>query len=45
MAPSASGNGYRLAGADGAVYAFGDAPFRGQVTTPLNQPVVAIANS
>ena len=31
MAPSADGNGYYLVGADGAIYAFGDATFLGRV--------------
>jgi hypothetical protein len=31
MAPSLDGNGYYMVGADGALYAFGDAPFLGRV--------------
>jgi hypothetical protein len=32
MAPSLDGDGYYLTGSDGAVYAFGDAPYLGRVT-------------
>jgi hypothetical protein len=31
MAPSLDGNGYYLMGMDGALYAFGDAPYLGRV--------------
>jgi hypothetical protein len=31
MAPSLDGNGYYLVGTDGALYAFGDAPYLGRV--------------
>ena len=39
-----SGNGYWLAGADGAVYAFGDAGYHGSMSgKPLNGRIVALA--
>jgi hypothetical protein len=31
MAPTADGNGYWLVAADGGIFAFGDAAFRGSV--------------
>ena len=56
MAADAAGAGYWLAAADGGVFAFGDAPFRGSLSkgtsskpgpgccTALNQPIVAISS-
>jgi hypothetical protein len=39
-----SGLGYWLASADGGVFAFGDAPYRGSAATvPLHAPIVGIA--
>jgi hypothetical protein len=38
-----AGGGYWVAAADGGVFAFGDAPFRGRPEGPLNQPVVGMA--
>jgi hypothetical protein len=41
VAPTVSGNGYWLAGSDGGVFSFGDAPFFGSAATlRLNQPIV-----
>ncbi len=41
-----SGSGYWLAGADGGVYAFGDAPFEGSLgALRLQGPVVGITNT
>jgi uncharacterized protein DUF3152 len=45
IAATPTGGGYWIAGADGGVFAFGDAPFRGRPEGPLNQPVVGIAGS
>lgn len=43
IAASPDGRGYLLAGADGSVYAFGDAKFHGSMTgVPLNKPVVGM---
>ncbi|MGI8685504.1 MAG: hypothetical protein ACR2MO_10530 [Acidimicrobiales bacterium] len=45
-ASSPSGNGYWLTGADGGVFAFGDARFAGSTgAIKLNQPIVAMAPS
>ena len=44
MAATADGQGYWLVAADGGVFSFGDAGFRGSMGgTRLNQPVVGIA--
>jgi Peptidase family M23 len=44
VAPTATGQGYLLAGRDGGVFAFGDAQFAGSMGgKPLNKPVVGIA--
>ncbi len=44
IASTPSGNGYWLAGADGSVYAYGGAPFRGSMWGhPLTQPIVGMA--
>ncbi|HET9689991.1 MAG TPA: CHAP domain-containing protein [Acidimicrobiales bacterium] len=44
MARSADGKGYWLAGADGGVYGYGDAPFLGSAgAVDLNAPVVGMA--
>ena len=44
VARTPSGRGYWMAGADGGIFAFGDAAFHGSLGgTPLNQPVVAMA--
>ncbi len=44
MASTADGRGYWLAGADGGVFAFGDARFHGSMAgTTLNAPIVSIA--
>ncbi len=44
MAATADGQGYYLVGADGGVFAFGDARFWGSMGgRPLAQPVVGIA--
>lgn len=44
VAPTPDGKGYYLAQADGKVYAFGDARFRGDMSgKPLRAPIVAIA--
>jgi hypothetical protein len=32
MTPSVDGNGYYMVGKDGAIFAFGDAPFLGRLT-------------
>jgi len=41
---SPSGAGYRLIGADGGVFAFGDDPFHGSMGgLTLNAPVIGIA--
>ena len=46
IARSGTGRGYWLASADGGVYAFGDAAFRGSAASrPLRQPVVDIAGA
>jgi hypothetical protein len=45
IAATPTGAGYRIAGADGGVFAFGDAPFLGRPEGPLNQPVVGIAGT
>jgi hypothetical protein len=45
MWPTPDGNGYWLAGADGGVFAFGDAGFYGSAAgKPLDQPVVGITS-
>jgi len=44
MAATPDGGGYWLVGADGGVFAYGDAAFDGSAATlPLNAPVVAVA--
>jgi hypothetical protein len=44
MATTADGKGYWLAAADGGVFAFGDAPFRGSLgSLRLSGPIVAMA--
>ncbi len=44
MAATADSGGYWLQGADGGIFAFGDAPFLGSMGgRPLNAPVVGIA--
>jgi hypothetical protein len=44
IAPDASGHGYWLVGADGGIFAYGDAAFRGSAgALTLNAPVVGIA--
>jgi hypothetical protein len=43
-APTATGEGYWLAGADGAIYAFGDATFVGRAPRPAS-PIVSIART
>ena len=44
--PIQSGTSYRLAGADGGVFAFGEAPYLGSTGgIRLNQPIVAMAAS
>ena len=41
MAPTADGGGYWLVGADGGIFAFGDASFHGSTGgQPLNAPIV-----
>src|SRR6266851_2177074 len=43
VAPTADGNGYWLAGADGGVFSYGDAKFFGSMAgRPLNKPIVGI---
>ncbi|HEX3839262.1 MAG TPA: hypothetical protein VHU85_00575 [Acidimicrobiales bacterium] len=43
MAPSFDGKGYWLVGGNGAVLAFGDAPYYGSINgEPLNQPIVGV---
>lgn len=43
VASTTSGNGYWLAGSDGGVFSYGDAPFYGSAATlKLNKPVVGI---
>jgi len=45
MAATSSGNGYWLVGADGGVFAFGDAPFHGSMGgKSLQAPAVAIGS-
>ena len=44
MAATPTGRGYWLAGADGGVFAFGDAPFCGSMGgKPLDRPIVGMA--
>jgi hypothetical protein len=44
MAPTRDGNGYWLAGADGGVFSFGDAPFWGSLgALRISGPIVGIA--
>jgi murein DD-endopeptidase MepM/ murein hydrolase activator NlpD len=45
MASTPSGAGYWLAGADGGIFTFGDAPFHGSAARARVDPVVAIAAS
>ncbi|MGH9283755.1 MAG: DUF3152 domain-containing protein, partial [Acidimicrobiales bacterium] len=45
IAATPTGEGYRVAAADGGVFAFGDAPFLGRAEGPLNQPVVGMAGT
>ena len=46
MAGTPDGAGYRMVGADGGIFAFGDAEFEGSMGgTPLTSPVVGIASS
>src|SRR5260370_41110546 len=46
MGVAATGRGYWLAGADGGVFAFGDAGFHGAVSgLRLNAPIVAMAST
>ncbi|MDA8046209.1 MAG: 3D domain-containing protein, partial [Actinomycetota bacterium] len=46
MAPTADGRGYWLAGADGGVFAFGDAAFHGSTgSAPLAAPIVGMART
>jgi hypothetical protein len=43
LVPTSTGAGYWLAAADGGVFAFGDAPFRGSMAgQPLNAPVAGM---
>ncbi|HKN90659.1 MAG TPA: hypothetical protein VJ622_10275, partial [Acidimicrobiia bacterium] len=42
MAASPTGRGYWLASSAGAVYAFGDAPAAGALTSAPNLPVVGV---
>ncbi len=44
LAATPTGQGYRQAGADGGIFAYGDAPFLGSLGgLTLNQPIVAMA--
>lgn len=46
IAPTADGNGYWLAGADGGVFSYGDAKFFGSMAgRPLNKPIVGIVST
>ena len=46
IAPTADGNGYWLAGADGGVFSYGDAKFFGSMAgLPLNKPIVGIVST
>ncbi len=45
IAATPTGSGYWIAGADGGVFAFGDAPDLGRPQGSLNQPVVGIAGT
>jgi hypothetical protein len=46
MAPTTSGHGYYLLAADGGVFTFGDAKFRGSTgSMRLNAPVISMATS
>jgi hypothetical protein len=43
LVPDADGMGYWLVAADGGIFSFGDAPFRGSMgATPLNQPITGM---
>ena len=43
MAPTSTGRGYLLASADGGVFAFGDATYRGGAVGQVRSPVTGIA--
>jgi len=46
MATTPDGGGYWLVGADGGIFAFGDAGYYGSMgATPLNQPIVGMATT
>ena len=45
VAATADGGGYWEVGADGGIFAFGDAAFSGSMSgTPLSAPIVGIAS-
>jgi hypothetical protein len=44
MAPTADGGGYWFVAADGGVFTFGNAPYKGSTgSLSLNQPVIGMA--